>query len=56
MKVTHKKHDVSIYTQNTTKFGNKSLRAFGPNRWNTLPEYIKSTTSLLELKNSLKHG
>ena len=46
--VTHKKHDLYIHTQNTTKFGNKSLRAFGANIWNILPEYIKSTTSLLE--------
>ena len=26
----------------------QSLRAFGANIWNTLPEYIKSTTLLLE--------
>ena len=45
--VTHKKHNLYIHTQNTTKFGNKSLRAFGANIWNTLPEYIKSTTFLL---------
>ena len=52
--VTHKKHDLYIHTQNTTKFGNKSLRAFGANIWNTLPEYIKSTNSLLEFKNFIK--
>ena len=45
--VTRKKHNLYIHTQNTTKFGNKSLRAFGANIWNTLPEYIKSTTFLL---------
>ena len=45
--VTHEKHNLYIHTQNTTKFGNKSLRAFGANIWNTLPEYIKSTTFLL---------
>ena len=48
--VTHKKHNLYIHTQ---KFGNKSLRAFGANIWNTLAEYIKSTTYL---NNSLKHG
>ena len=42
--VTHKKHNLYIHTQNTTKFGNKSLRAFGANIWNTLPEYNKSTS------------
>ena len=52
--VTHKKHNLYIHTQNTTKFGNKSLRAFGANIWNTLPEYIKSTNSLLEFKNFIK--
>ena len=40
----------SCMHQNTTKFGNKSLRAFSANIWNTLPEYINSTTSLLEFK------
>ena len=52
--VTHKKHNLYIHTQNTIKFGNKSLRAFGANIWNTLPEYIKSTTSLLEFKKFIK--
>ena len=45
---------MNIHTQNTTKFGNKSLRSFGVNIWNTLPEYIKSTTSLLEFKKFIK--
>ena len=50
--VTHKKHNLYIHTQNTTKFGNKSLMAFGANIWNTLTEscsmseYIKWTTPL----------
>ena len=52
--VTHKKHNLYIHTQNTTKFGNKSLRAFDANIWNTLPEYTKSTTSLLEFKKFIK--
>ena len=52
--VTHKKHNLYIQTQNTTKFGNTSLRVFGANIWNTLPEYIKSTTSLLEFKKFIK--
>ena len=29
--VTRKKHNLYIHTQNTTKFGNKSLKAFGAN-------------------------
>ena len=31
-----------------------SLRAFGAKIWNTLPEYIKLTNSLLEFKNFIK--
>ena len=46
--VTHKKHNLCIHTQNTTKFGNMCLSAIGVLIWNALPEYIKSTTSLLE--------
>ena len=52
--LTHKKHNLYIHTQNTTRFGDKSLRAFGANIWNTLPEDIKSTTSLLEFKKFIK--
>ena len=51
--LTHKKHNLYIHTQNT-RFENKSLRAFGVNIWNTLPEHIKSTTSLLEFKKFIK--
>ena len=58
--VAHEKHNLYIHTQNTTKFGKKSLRAFGANIWNIWPEYIKSTTSLLivisNLNNSLERG
>ena len=52
--LTHKKHNLYIHTQDTTRFGNKSLKAFFANIWNTLPEHIKSTTSLLEFKKFIK--
>ena len=53
--VTHKKYNLYLNAQNTTKFGNKSLRAFYANIWdNVLPEYINSTTSLLEFKKFIK--
>ena len=39
--VIHKKHNLYIHTQNTTKSGDESLRALGVIIWNTLPEYIK---------------
>ena len=56
--VTH--NNLYIHTHNATKFGNKSLRAFGVNIWNALtescsmPEYIKLTTLLLKLKKITK--
>ena len=52
--VTHKKCNLYIRTENVTKFGNKSLRAFGAHLWNTLPEYIYLTTSWLEFKEFIK--
>ena len=52
--VTDKKHNLYIHNQNTTTFGSKSLRDFGANILNTLPEYIKSTTSLLQIKKFTK--
>ena len=52
--LTHEKHILYIHTLNTTRFGKKSLRAFGANIWNTLPEHIKSTASLLEFKKFIK--
>ena len=52
--VTHKKHNLYIHSQNTTKSGNKRLRAFGANICNTLPDYLKSTTSLSEFKKFIK--
>ena len=52
--LTYKKHNIYIHTLNTTRFGNKRLRAFGANIWNRLSEHIKSTTSLLEFKKFIK--
>ena len=52
--VTHEKYNLYIHTQSTTKFGKNGLTAFGAKIWNTLPEYIKSTNSLLEFKKFIK--
>ena len=52
--VTHKKYDLYIQTQNTKKFGSKSLKAFGANIWTILSHYIKLTTSLLEFRKFMK--
>ena len=50
---THKKHNLYIHTQNTIKSG-INLRTSGANIWNILPDYIKSTASLLEFKKFIK--
>ena len=52
--LTNKKHNLYLHTQNTTRFGIKSLRAFGASIWNTLPEHIKATTFLLKFEKFIK--
>ena len=49
--VTPKKHNLYIHAQNTTNFGNKSLRVFDANIWSTLLEYIKSTKMQMQDQN-----
>ena len=49
-----KTHNQYINTQNTTEFGNKSFRDFGAHMWGKMPEHIKSTNSLLEIKKLIK--
>ena len=49
--LTHRKHNIYVHPQHTTRFGTKSLRALGAHLWNLLPENIKSTESFIELKN-----
>ena len=53
-KLSHKIHNLYIHNQEATKYGNKILKAFGANIWNTLPEYTKWTTSSLEFKKFIK--
>ena len=52
--LTHRKHNIYVHPQHTTRFGTKSLRALGAHLWNLLPENIKSTESFIELKNFTK--
>ena len=52
--LTHRKHNIYVHPQHTTRFGTKSLRTLGPHLWNLLPENIKSTKSFIELKNFTK--
>ena len=51
---SHKKHNFHVHSRNTSRYGNNSLRVLGAHIWNSLPENIKSTDSIYELKNFLK--
>ena len=51
---THRKYDIFVQNRNTSKYGDKSLRALGPHVWNSLPESIKSTNSISAFKNYIK--
>ena len=51
---SHKKHNLHVHSRNTSRYGNNSLRVLGAHIWNSLPENIKCTDSVYELKNFLK--
>ena len=55
---SRKKHNLHVHSRTTSRYGNNSFRVLGAHIWNSLPENIKSTDSVYELKNSLKewHG
>ena len=43
--------DIKVYQNNTTKYGNKSLRRLGPHFWNSLLKQIKEETDYNKFKN-----
>ena len=51
---SHKKRDIFVHPRNTVTYGDKSLKSFGPHIWNSLPEQIKTTTSISIFKNFMK--
>ena len=51
---THRKHDIFVHSPNTLNYGDRNLRALGPHTWNSLPETIKSTTSIIIFKDIIK--
>ena len=51
---SHKKHNLHVHSHNTSRYGNNSLRVLGGHIWNSLPENMKCTDSVYELKNFLK--
>lgn len=49
--LTHRPLDIKINQNNTTKYGNNSLRSLGPHIWNSLPIEIKEETDYERFKN-----
>ena len=48
--LTHRPFNIKVNQNNTTKYGNKSLRSLGPHIWNSLPKQIKEKTNDKSLK------
>ena len=43
-------NNISVVRTNTNTYGTKSLRSLGPQIWNSLPEHIKTETSLTHFR------
>ena len=52
---THRKHDIFVHSRKTAKYSDKSLKTLGPHIWNSLPENIKSETSISIFKSYIKN-
>ena len=52
--LTHKKYNLYVHNRKTSKYGDKSLRVLGAHIWNSLPNNIKSTTSIYKFKDFIK--
>ena len=49
--LTHRPLDITFNQNNTTKYGNNSLRSLRPHIWNSLPSEIKKETEYEKFKN-----
>ena len=47
--------DLDIPRVNQVRFGNKSIRSFGPKIWNSLPRHIKPCENLETFKRVIKN-
>ena len=43
-------NNIAVVRTNTNTYGTKSLRSLGPQIWNSLPEHIKTETSLAHFR------
>ena len=46
-------NDIAVVRTNTNTYGTKSLRSLGPQIWNSLPEHIKTETSLAHFRSMI---
>ena len=49
-------NNIEVPTVNQVTYGKNSLRALGPRIWNSLPNHIKSSETLLIKKKASKRG
>ena len=54
--LTHRPFNIKVSQNNTIKYGNKSLRSWGPHIWNSLPKQIKEETKYNKFKNYIDEG
>ena len=47
-------NNIEVPMVNQVTYGKNSLRALGPKIWNTLPDHIKSSETLIIFKKSIK--
>ena len=46
--LTHRPYNIKVNQNNTTKYGNKSLRSLGLHIWNSLPKQIKEGSDYIK--------
>ena len=52
---TRRPFDISTNRPNSVTYGDKSLRTLGPKIWNSLPNHVKSCTTLAGFQNAIKN-
>ena len=43
-------NNIQVNVHKTVKYGNKTLRTFGPHIWNSLPGNMKAETNLIKFR------
>ena len=52
---THRKHNIFVHSRSSSNYGDRSLRDLGQHRWNSSPESINLTTSIIIFKDFIKN-